>query len=381
MATPRLAIVNCADTGPLESLVDMLDSIGCEVRIPGKAHREHLKSIGCDLVLSPEGLAESMGYEHPCYGGNDIRETGKFWEKEMRSADLFVDLKAHRCYHKVVAAHPHLTNRVLWYRINGGKPEHVKNERGDFGDEVRPPCPVLTPNQWYSFCNLCSGEGCSPASQRQDPKFRCDDGKPPFAYCIYPPFVKFEEYNEPRVFERGSGRRGGYDTPICLIHNAPGWGYQSLIEPVRQLGVKVFGAGSPDGLIKHFLVKVRLTTALAMVHLKSNDAPGYALYEAMAAACPIILPRRLIWRCRMGDLFKPGVNCLVFDRETHDALSDEEVRICAREIGDHLRQLGDKAENKRIGEAGRESLRKIMWSRDRPEDVSSLQAFFLRNFP
>lgn len=370
MATPKLAIVNCADTGPLESLVDMLDSIGCEVRIPGKAHREHLRQIGCDLVLAPEDLANSMGYERAEYRGKDVRETGKHWDKEMAAADLFVDLKAHRCYDKVVAAHPHLKGRVLWYRINGGEPEHVvKSDGTDYGDEVHPPCPVLTPNQWYNtFQYQPMTDACGKAAI------------PAKTYCMWPPFVKFDEYAEPRQFVRHSNK-STYDPPICLIHNAAGWGYQSLIPPVRDLGVKVFGRGSPDGLINHFLVKIRLRTTLAMVHLKSNDAPGYALYEAMAAACPIILPRRLIWRCRMGELFKPGVNCLVFDRETHDALSDEEVRICTREIADHLKQLSDKTENRRIGEAGRESLKRVMWSRDREEDVSSLRDFIARNFP
>jgi hypothetical protein len=117
-----------------------------------------------------------------------------------------------------------------------------------------------------------------------------------------------------------------------------------------------------------------------MVHLKSNDAPGYALYEALASGCPVVVPRRLIWRCRMGDLFVPGETCLVFDRETHADLSPQEVEECEAEVLGHLGALRDPAFNRKIGEAGRGRLKSLMWSANRPEDVSSLRGFMSRHF-
>jgi hypothetical protein len=123
-----------------------------------------------------------------------------------------------------------------------------------------------------------------------------------------------------------------------------------------------------------------LRNALAYVHLKSNDAPGYALYEAAAAACPVVLPRRLVWRCRMSSLWEEGVTCLCFDRETHDPLSPGDVADCTREINCALQMLRDPGYNAEIGEAGRERLRRVMWSADKPEDVESLRAFMRRHF-
>ncbi len=238
---------------------------------------------------------------------------------------------------------------MLWYRINGGEPEHCINERGDHGDEVNPPCPVLTPNQWYGregWLNRTS------------------------MYSFWPPYVRASEHY---------GRRWQSGKPVCLIHNVNGWGYRDLVEPVRKLGVRVFGAGSPDGLVRHGDVKHLLSYATAYVHLKSNDAPGYALYEALTSKCPIILPRRLIWRCRMQDLFVEGKTCLCFDRETHDPLTPEEVLSCTAEIQAHLSHLDDPDFNKCLGEAGYNRLQEVMWREDR--DLDSLKAFLERNFP
>lgn len=105
-----------------------------------------------------------MGYENPFY--LPLADPNM-----MQTTDLFVDVKAHQTYHRIIEKWPNLKNKVLWYRINGGKPEHVIDKRGDHGDEVNPPCPVLTPNQWYK-----EGSG--------------DD----LAYTCYPPFHRFSNY-------------------------------------------------------------------------------------------------------------------------------------------------------------------------------------------
>ena len=118
-----------------------------------------------------------------------------------------------------------------------------------------------------------------------------------------------------------------------------------------------------------------------MVHLKSSDAPGYALYEALAAACPLIVSRRLIWRNRMQDLFTPGKTCLVFDRETHEGLSPKDVEECTNEIREGLVSLSNHEYNRLIGEAGRKRLREVMWNENRKEDRDQLIKFFKAVLP
>lgn len=384
MAKHKSAILQVADTGPLESLVSMLDSIGYVCHVPDRELRNKLREIGCDTVLAQEDLVKGMGYEYPEWNGQRLPEVGPSF---MKSADLYVDIKAHRCYSKVVATWPNLKNKVLWYRINGGEPEHVINDRGDHGDEVDPPCPLVTPNQWYNyqrFCARCKWGRSSGLMLFNGTCPKCG-GKDWIntswkAYCMWPEFVKFSEYSHQRTDPVDRPNHDRFHSPICLIHNVGGWGYRDMINPVRDLGVKIFGVGSPDGLIDHKAVKIRLRTTVAMVHLKSNDAPGYALYEAMASSCPIILPRRLIWRCKMHEMFQPGHNCLVFDRETHDPLTQDEVRICTREIEDAITQLSDPKENKRIGTAGKETLMKLMWSRFKLSDVDSFREFMNQHF-
>ncbi len=390
----KLAILQVADTGPLESLAEMLDAVGYRCVLPGPRLRAELRDAGCDTVLEIKGLVDGMGYEQPMNCGQPFEEVTP---ETMGRCDLYVDVKGHRNCPKVLARWPNLAGKVLWYRINGGKPEHVVNARGDHGDEVRPPCPVLTPNRWYAeqyeACGTCDGKGYFPGTKADEYEIQTGDGEKLChahgcdgegqikvgwyetpRYCIWPPFVRAHEYEYDRSFAPPTH-------PLCLIHNAAGWGYGKLIEACRdKLGLRVHGAGSPDGLLQHREVSSLLTSAKCMVHLKSNDAPGYALYEALAAACPIVCPRRLIWRCKMQDLLVPGETCLTFDRETHDSMTDAEVLTCLREIEGHFKKLADPVENRRIGYNGRRKLEELTWSRDRPADVSSFGEFLSRSF-
>lgn len=337
MAGAKIAILQVADTGPLESIVKMLSVAGYLSYLPSKKLKDQIRGAKCDTVLDIENLVKGMGYSWP-----DPLPT-----IDEMDGDIYVDVKAHRNSPKIIQQWPHMKNKILWYRINGGEPEHVRNARGDFGNEIDPGCPILTPNQWY----------------KQDRN----------AYTCWPPFVRFREYTA----HRGTK----YSPPICLIHGVNGWGYEDLIEPLRKIGVFFHGVGAPDGLIQHREVKVRLTNALAMVHLKSSDAPGYALYEAMAAGCPIICTRRLIWRCRMQELLIPGQTCLVFDQESHAKLSDQDVRDCLKEVKEHLAALADPIYNAKIGLAGRERLKNIMWDENRIADRESMISFMEAKFP
>jgi len=349
------AIVNVADTGPLESIVVMLQSVGYECYLPDEKLRRELRAIGCDTVLEIDSLVRGMGYEYPSIS------LKKASSEEMMSADLFVDVKAHRNYGRITKRWPNLTGRVLWYRINGGEPEHViKGATGDMGNEIYPPCPILTPNQWYKEDQL--------TELRK-------------SYVMYPPFVGIERYDT----SRNGNLRHRFDAkepPVCLIHNATGWGYGKLMESLRiNTGLKIYGRGSPDGLINHRQVPSILSRSIAMIHLKSSDAPGYAIYECLASGCPLICSRRLIWRNRMQDLLIPDETCLVFDQETHDELSAEDVRNCLDEIYKNLNDLRNSEYNQKIGMAGQQRLHEIMWSSDKTDDVESLRRFFRSSFP
>ena len=357
----KTAIVQVADTGPLESLALMLRSAGYICKICGPTLNSHLRSLGLDTVLDINDLIRSWGYEQPFV--TSVAEI-----HDLATCDLFVDVKAHRNGPKLWKMYPGLKERTLWYRINGGKPEHVIQKKGtsqefDCGDEINPPCPVLTPNQWYGhgFVDVSGNDTSNPWATVATCR----------SYSCWPPFCKFGEYYDKRA-------RTPDGPPICLIHRVDGWGYQRLVPEVRALGVGVYGVGSPDGLINHSVIPSILARSKCMVHLKSNDAPGYALYEALAAGCPIILPRRLIWRCKMQELFIPGETCLVFDRETHDGLSDQDVTDCKAEIAKHLEALKDSEYNLQIGLAGHYRLKELMWSEEK--DGKSLRTFMTRHF-
>lgn len=383
----KTAILQVADTGPLESLVEMLQSVGYACLLPSRDLKDVLKSHYCDNVSDIDTLVKNEGYEYPRF------KLGEASPLDMDSCDLYVDVKAHRNGPRIWKTLPRLRDRTLWYRINGGKPEHVVNERGDMGDEVNPPCPVLTPNQWYGDCLACHSRNKILFFRNPGPcKFCGGDygsvGKTtnPYFYACWPPFVGAEDYSgpRPRGTQEATGRKSRdsrYTPPICLVHNFQGWGYAPLLDVAREFGVRIHGVRSPDGLLQHREVKVHLSQCLAYVHLKSSDAPGYALYEALASACPVVCSRRLIWKNRMEDLLIPGETCLVFDVANHDPLSPEVVAECRREIGAGLKALSDHQENARVGENGRRKLRELMWSKDKAEDIGSLRKFFSANFP
>ena len=332
-----IAICQVADTGPLESLVVMLSSLGYECKIPGEKLKTKLKNLGCDNVLDIQHLVENWGYEQPIY----CREASV---ADMANASLFLDIKAHRNGPRIWGKWPALRNRVVWYRINGGEPEDTIH-----GTEIDTLCPILTPNRWY-----------------KEPDMPWSDK----AYSFWPPFLRIDNYHREESLE--------FTEPVCLTHNIEGWGYKSLIQPITELGVKFYGRSSPAGLINHSQVPNLLSTSKALVHLKSNDAPGYSLYEALSSKCPLIVPRRLIWRCKMQDLFIPDETCLVFDRETHDGLTPQDISECTAEIKGHLETLSDRAENKRIGENGFNRLKEVMWDTANTDDTNSLREFLQR---
>jgi hypothetical protein len=345
----KKAVCQCSDTGPLESLAVMLAAAGYQCWRLGPQLAGHLKRLGCDTVATVEERMRQEGVEM-VFDMPVANAVG-----DLQDADLYVDVKAQRNAVKVWRRHPNLKDKTLWYRINGGEPEHVIQGGFDYGDEVNPPCPILTPDLWY--------RDVGPWSDR--------------AYAVWPPFFRFDDYYQKR------GRATTFEPPICLVHNLAGWGYGAWAEGCRDVGLRIYGRGSPDGLIDHARIPELLSKSIAMVHLKQSDAPGYALYEAMAAACPLVISQRLIVKNWMQDLFEDRVTCLLFDRIekpelVHGSATPEQVVDSIKEIGAHLHRLSDPAENAKMGMAAHDRLKEIMWEAGR--DGDGLRSWFARVF-
>jgi hypothetical protein len=364
------AVCQVGHPASLESLVVMLEAVGVRCVLPSNALYDRLRGLGCDTVVDPLGMADGWGYDL----GVKLDQVG---EKVMADPEtVYVDVKAHRNGPKVWGKWRNLKRRTLWYRINGGEPADVP----DKGSELNPGCPVLTPNLWYQ-------------------EFKAPPTNPLPAttlarsYACWPPFLKWDTFEASGRSSATSWSHGYYAPPVCILHNATGWGYGEVLDSLRQdVGLRCYGGyGSPDSLMPHRSLPDVYHSALALVHLKSNDAPGYALYEAMASGCPVILPRRFNVRCRTWDLFEEGATCLMYDFATEGALPEVEpyrerytpvdVKDCVREIREALDQLTDPTLNRKIGEAGRERLRSLLWDPRKEKDVESLRSFLDRCFP
>lgn len=351
----KKAILQVADTGPVNSLVTMLEAVGYQCYTLSDSMQYHLMREGHTFVLSNKFLQRSMHYA-PHVNLPEIKDS-----KEIDKDCIFFDIKAHKHYSDILKAWPQLENRVAWYRINGGAPEHVINERGDHGDELNPPCPVITPNQCYLRESV-------PLETRNK------------TYVFWPHFPGFDSFTDNYEKREVLESIQTFDAPVCLIHGVNGWGYQDIVKKVRKLGVKIYGTGSPDGIIHQKDVIKRLSTAKSLVHLKSNDAPGYALLEAIAAKCPIICSKRLIWRCDMQELFEPGVTCLTFDRETEDPLSSEDAVKCVEEIKNHLKTLESVEKNEEISHNAYDRYSALSWSPNKTRCLFSFRDWLSRNF-
>lgn len=357
----KIAILNVADSGPLDSLALMLRSAGYDCRLPDADLKRRLRRAGCVGVQDVSDLVGCWGYEPPLLtaeaGARDLARPGT----------LLVDTKAHANYAALQRNWPGL--RVLWHCLNGGDPA----KRTDGLPWANPPCPVLTPNQWYASltqtCHHCLGRepGTRDAWKMSHPCRLCNGeravptpwvGK---AYVYYPPFVPTSHY-----------RRSGIDgPPVCLVHNVARWGYGACVEPLRAIGVRFYGGGDGnDALLSHKSVPHVLSRAVALVHVKKGDCMGYAVMEAMHAGCPVIVTQQYIDEVACGRLLEPGVTCATFDPEP---------RECAASVEGALQLLRDPEMNARVGRAARARLDELAWRESR--DGESLRAFLRRHFP
>ncbi len=315
----RLAVVNVADTGPLESTTLMLERAGWAVARPGPDLLRALRAAGLDHVQDPADLTRDWGYPVPLVDR-------LAFVKDMDAVDLFVDSKGHANAGRIAAAFPRLRDRVLWLCINGGDP----NQRTDGLPWSDPPCPVLSHNQWH-------------------------EGRPR-QYTCFPPHARLTV----RTPDAGKG------PPVCLVHNVGRWGYGSLVAPLRALGVRFHGGGDgTDSLLPHVEALAALSRARCMVHLKAGDAMPFAVIEAIACGTPVVCTRRWIADCRLGRLMVPGVTCLALDPE--DAVDSARECISAMADPDHRWLIADNARR--------------AWARLEWDDPAGFAAFLDDNFP
>ena len=413
----RMVVIQSADTPQLESSAVMLRHAGYDdVRHCGPSLRAELLRIGCDTVLAPESMY-ALGYDNldPSIKAASLAD--------MDRADLFCEIKC-RNVDKILKRWPRLRNRIAWWRVNGAQPEICPKG----GDEVNLPCPVITACLWYGLaryrnervdCKECAGTGYLPEARHDkdygsDPRcFYCRStgkrlacvnqqgqsaveherpnqamtladfmalhqsnktGDHGYAYTFWPPYPRHKDYEHFRRLDMG------WEPPYSMCHSIRAWGFGGIIDECQKLGVRMYGNNSPAGQVSHNMVPSIAANALCLVHLKSVDCPGWALYEAMLAGCPVVVPRLMNSRMLAYDLLQDGVTCLEYG--THATLEygrgDPKLDDCLKDIIWSLKHLSDPATNRLIGEAGRVRLNELMWRADR--DGDSFRAFCQRNF-
>ncbi len=366
----KLAILQMCDGPQVECSRYMLEAVGWRVKVCGSDVRDALKKAGCDTV-NPLARMADFGDE-----AVDVEEASL---RELETCDLFVDIKC-RNLPKVWDAFPPLRYRSAWWRINGGQPE--MSEAG--GDEVNLLCPLITANLWYGTAkcrdgsrqsrsdveHAMNGPACDPGPTRVG-----DNG---MAYVMWPPYPKKAVYEA--IDRSGWPPEQGYEAPYCSCHNVRGLGYGHIVDDVMRLGVRLFGNGSPAGQVDHSRMAHLAGRSLCLVHLKSLDCAGLALFEAMLSGCPVVVGRLFLSRTLDHELLVDGETCLQFGiPATMDyGRGDMDFPKCVADIRAALERLANPAENRRIGEAGRKRLRELLWTPER--DGPGFAAFMGRHF-
>jgi len=337
----KLAILQMADTPHVESSAVMLRYAGHKVRVCSRQLCDELRRIGCDQVVHIS-TARS-------YGCDPLDQSiGEATLADMERCDLFADIKVNNIA-LVKERWPRLRDRICFWRLNGGRPEHVIRKDGtDCGDEWFPGCPAITANLWYNDRH-----------QHEN-------------YTFWPPYPRAADFSQPR-----SGRN---TDPFCLVHGLTGWGYNCIVPDIAKMGVKMYGAGTPSGIVQHAVVPELVRSSLCMVHLKTTDCPGWALYEAVLGRCPVVVSRMLVARSRMEALFDSHT-CIMFGPPgTPDGSGDMGYEQCKDDIRSALSFLrGNPSEASALTEEAHKRLNNLMWTPER--DGPAFKAYLERTFP
>lgn len=317
------AVFSGIDTHPANSLALALRSVGYECVMLGDPALKTLRNKAYIGGVGADGLM-SMGYVPPNmpYVGLDALDT----------ADVFIDLKT-KWLDSFKKMYPDMP--VIHYLINGGADDYE-----NCGFEY----PVVTNNMWVQ------GE----------------------AFCEWLPFDNVHNL-EPRMKATEP-----FEPPIGLIHNVKGWGFGFMVnEAVKELNLRIFGAGSPMGPLRNDRLQEIFAKTIANVHLKSNDCPGWALIETMYSGVPLVVPEMMLDRMRMRDMYENNVNCLTWGADFYEkevTVKTGRVREWMAEHGSEmvaeikelLKRLEDPEENYRIGIAGYERCKKLLaWTDDK----------------
>ena len=122
-----------------------------------------------------------------------------------------------------------------------------------------------------------------------------------------------------------------------------------------------------QGVVKRKELISELKKTIGLVHLKSVDCPGWALFECMLAGVPVVVGEFCISRMRAENLLIPGETCYSFGIPPSEPLGRGNVAYaaCYTDIAQSLGKLQDPEINKRIGLAGKEKLLESMWNPER----------------
>lgn len=344
----KRAILNASDTGAAESTAHMLECAGYSVARPDDALLHQVRwEARCQGAFSVAEMVRDWGY-------SPVRVDRLASPDDVKTCDLFVDVKAHVNYAGIVGRWPHLAGKVLWLCLNGGNP----CKRTDGLPWADPPCPVVTHNQWYARETILKSESPWGGSKYEECLAPWIDR----AYTCYPPYRRLAE-------RRRAGMTG---PPVCLVHRVAHWGYGHLVEPFKALGVKFYGGGDGnERLLPHDEAMTQLHSSLCLVHVKNGDTVGYAVVEAMASGCPVVCTQHYIDETRLHELLVPGETCLTFDdgRDGGDAIGS---------LAAVLARLRDPTANRLIGEQGRARMTALQWEAGR--DAAGWREWMRRNF-
>lgn len=225
-------------------------------------------------------------------------------------------------------------------------PNHVdRADEGEIHVEVKPELLAGKKNPILFFLN-----GGLPEAESDYPTITANFNMKN-AFTCYWPYVN-------RLGLKPRKRLKTYDKPIDLCHGGFGWGFARYYKPLMG-EVDFWGFNAPLGALPQAAVGVKLSSALCLLHLKSNDAPGFALYEAFASATPVIVSQYFVETTKYHDLFIDGETCLIFGKDCvgwHTKHASEEPREVYDEIITEIRgmmeRLKNPEENYRIGMNG-----------------------------